>query len=247
MISKTDNFWRKDAQRGEIIIYELLGRHPRIVSYPSHGYNPISFELLLQHHPWGDLNWYLQQHPEVPFQDRLAWAVEIAQGIAYLHSKEVVWNDMHLGKVLVTDDLHIVLCDFGGSYVKPDPTYFFKIGPPLPYIWPDGYYGQTIKRQDIFGFGVIIVLPLVLRHLSMNSTNFSIRIRTRSSTPCLKPFFLTLHESSITVLEFRTSPALTCFNGATLLGPNIVQMENLGAVLDSGVEEDDREDEDIKQ
>ena len=66
MISKTDNFWRKDAQRGEIIIYELLGRHPRIVSYPSHGYDPASFELLLQHHPWGDLNWYLQQLRKFP-------------------------------------------------------------------------------------------------------------------------------------------------------------------------------------
>ena len=30
MISKTDNFWPKDVKRGEIIIYELLGRHPRI-------------------------------------------------------------------------------------------------------------------------------------------------------------------------------------------------------------------------
>ena len=99
MTSELDNFWRKDGQHGEII-YELLGLHPRIVSY--HGHDPVSFQLLLQHHPKGDLNCYLQEHPEVPFQNRLAWAVEIAQGIAYLHSKEVVWNDLHLGNVLVT-------------------------------------------------------------------------------------------------------------------------------------------------
>ena len=173
MTSKTDDFWRKDGQRGEMIIYELLGpsRHPRIVSY--HGYDPVSFELLLQRHPKGNLNRYLQQHPEVPFQDRIAWAVEIAQGIAYLHSKEVVWNDMHLGNVLVTDDMHVVLCDFGGSYLKPDPTYSFEIGPPLPYACPDGYYAQTNKRQDIFGFGVMLFIILSKRYPHCPTSGFA--------------------------------------------------------------------------
>jgi hypothetical protein len=68
----TVDLWRKDGQREEImmIIYELLGRHPRIVTY--HGHDPVTFELrvLLQHLPNGDLNGYLQQHPEVPFQNR---------------------------------------------------------------------------------------------------------------------------------------------------------------------------------
>ena len=171
MTSELGDFWRKDGQRGEMIIYELLGRHPRIVSY--HGHDPVSFELLLQRHPKGDLIRYLQQQPEVSFQNRLAWAVEIAQGIAYLHSKEVIWNDMHLGNVLVTDDLHVVLCDFGGSYVKPDPTYFFNIGPPLPYICPDDYYGLTNKRQDIFGFGVMLFVILSKRYPHCPTSGFT--------------------------------------------------------------------------
>jgi hypothetical protein len=56
---------------------------------------------------------------------------------------------MHLGNVLVTDDLHVVLCDFGGSYLKPDPRYLYNIGPPLPYICPDNYYGRTNKRVSV--------------------------------------------------------------------------------------------------
>jgi hypothetical protein len=71
-IFKVVDSWRKDGQREEImtrmIIYELLGRHPRIVTY--HGHDPVTFELLLQHLPNGDLNGYLQQHLEVPFQNR---------------------------------------------------------------------------------------------------------------------------------------------------------------------------------
>ena len=182
MTSEPVDFWRKDGQRGEMIIYELLGRHPRIVTY--HGHDPVTFELLLQRHPKGDLKYYLQQHPEVPFQDRLTWAVEIAQGIAYLHSKEVVWNDMHLGNVLVTDDLHVVLCDFGGSYLKPDPKYFFNIGPPLPYICPDNYYGRTNKRQDIFGFGVMLFIILSKRYPHCPTSGF---------TPSINEFDETFH------------------------------------------------------
>ena len=180
MTSELVDLWRKDGQRGEMIIYELLGRHPRIVTY--HGHDPVSFELLLQRHPKGDLCSYLQQHPEVPFQTRLAWAVEIAQGIAYLHSKEVIWNDMHLGNVLVTDDLHVVLCDFGASYLKPSSTYFFNIGPPLQFTCPDNYYGRTNKRQDIFGFGVILFLILSKRYPHCPTSGFTPSINELDKT-----------------------------------------------------------------
>ena len=91
--SELVDLWRKNGQRGEMSVHELLGRHLRIVAY--HGHDPVSFELLLQRHPKGDLNYKIRKFL------RLAWAVEIAHGIAYLHSKEVIWNDMHLGNVLV--------------------------------------------------------------------------------------------------------------------------------------------------
>jgi serine/threonine protein kinase len=162
MTSELVDPWRKDGRIVEMKVYELLGRHPRIVAY--HGHDPVTFELLLQRLPNGCLDRYLPQHPEVPFQNRLAWAIEIAQGIAYLHSKDVVWNDTHLGNVLVTDDLHVVLCDFGGSYINPVHSQLFDSGPPLPYVCPSGYTGLTIKRQDIFGFGVILFVLLSKRY-----------------------------------------------------------------------------------
>ena len=162
MTSELVDLWRKDGRLVEMKIYELLGRHPRIVTYLGH--DPVTFQLLLQHLPKGNLDNYLQQHPEVPFQNRLAWAIEIAQGIAHLHSKDIVWNDTHLGNVLVTDDLHVVLCDFGGSYVNPDHWKRFDTVPPVPYVCPNGYYGRTIKRQDIFGFGVMLFVLLSKRY-----------------------------------------------------------------------------------
>ena len=124
---------------------------------------------------------------------------------------------MHLGNVLVTDDLHVVLCDFGGSYVKPDPTYFFNIGPPLPYTCPDGYYGQINKCQDIFGFGVLFFIILSKRYPHCPTSGFApsidefdriFHLHQDHKFDALPEAIL--HESSITFLESRTSPALTC-------------------------------------
>ena len=166
----SDLLWRKDGRLVEKHIYELLGSHPRIVAY--HGHDPVTFELLLQRLPKGDLDSYLQQHPELSFQNRIAWAIEIVQGIAHLHSKGVVWNDTHFGNVLVTDDLHIVLCDFGGSYVNPDGWQHFDTAPPLPYVCPMGYCPK-IKRQDIFGFGVMLFVILSKRYPHCPTRGFS--------------------------------------------------------------------------
>ena len=89
---------------------------------------------------------------------------------------------MHLGNVLVTDDLHVVLCDFGASYLKPSSTYFFNIGPPLPFTCPDNYYGRTNKRQDIFGFGVILFLILSKRYPHCPTSGFTPSINELDKT-----------------------------------------------------------------
>jgi hypothetical protein len=59
---------------------------------------------------------------------------------------KVLYGMTNLGNVLVTDDLHIVLCGFDGSCVNPDRWYEFDTSPPLPYVCPIGYTGIKNKR-----------------------------------------------------------------------------------------------------
>ena len=58
-------------------------------------------------------------------------------------------------------------------FSSPDPTYFFKIGPPLPYICPDDYYGRTNKRQDFLGFGVMLFVILSKRYPHCPTSGFT--------------------------------------------------------------------------
>ncbi|KAA1476685.1 kinase-like protein [Dentipellis sp. KUC8613] len=153
----------KDKDGSEQNIYETLGPHPRIVKYL--GSEPLNGAVMLTTLRNGSLFRHMRNRPGhvVPLATRLTWAVEIAQGLAHLHARDVIWADPHLDNVLLTDDYHAVLCDFGLSVHKAPYFYKFRRGPPPTYLCPIGYCVDTPRRTDIFGFGVMFFVLLTNR------------------------------------------------------------------------------------
>ncbi|KIJ32307.1 hypothetical protein M422DRAFT_783450 [Sphaerobolus stellatus SS14] len=151
-----------DPQEKERMVYKLFGRHPHILTY--YGEDDETGELILQHLPNGSLSSYLINHPDTPLWRRVEWAREIAKAIAYLHTQGVVWYNIHLGNVLVADDMHVVLSDFKHSLIRPSDDYNCQHLPPLQYACPRSYFGRTSRRQDIFGFGVLLFALLADRY-----------------------------------------------------------------------------------
>ncbi|KAJ7247657.1 kinase-like domain-containing protein [Mycena haematopus] len=113
-------------------------------------------------HPNGDLWTYLVDH-KVPLSTRIEWAVQIAEGLAHLHSHSIVWADAHFRNILVTGDGSIVLCDFAFSVSNPGRWHSFTTAPPPIFIAPWGYYGRPATYVDIFGFGVMLFALLTDR------------------------------------------------------------------------------------
>lgn len=157
MIMKGKIF-RKDDDANEEAIYKILGSHPRIVHYL--GTDDHTGEIMLPLLQNGDLFSYLISHTNIPIAARLTWAVEIVQGLAHLHARDVIWADPHLCNILLTDEYHVVLCDFGLSIHNAPYYYKFARGPPPIYLCPLGYYGESPRRVDIFGLGVILFVLL---------------------------------------------------------------------------------------
>ncbi|KAF8912457.1 hypothetical protein CPB85DRAFT_1252725 [Mucidula mucida] len=83
----------------------LQSGHPstRIVAFL--GLADYDQYIRLQYHPLGDLWTYIAEKSP-PLSLRIQWAVEVAEGIAHLHAKSIVWADAHLRNILVTEDLH---------------------------------------------------------------------------------------------------------------------------------------------
>jgi serine/threonine protein kinase len=152
-----------DVERfeSEVAIYARLGSHERILR--CHGLHPTEKALRFDYLPRGSLAGYLEHTGlnNVSYDTRLQWMVDVAEGIAYLHSKGVVWVDATPSNMLLTNDLRIVLSDFSGSGMPP--KYLPSIEP--HGVWVEPYktqkYAVFTETQDRFAFGTLVFVLLL--------------------------------------------------------------------------------------
>ncbi|KIK77318.1 hypothetical protein PAXRUDRAFT_835029 [Paxillus rubicundulus Ve08.2h10] len=122
--------------------------------------------------PWfsnGSLSSYLSKHEAMDLSGRQGLLFDIASGLRYLHSQDVVHGDLHSGNVLVDDNGRACLTDFGLSVILQDfpGTSYLKssVCGALRYADPDlvrqvqaepareGKVVYPTKPSDIYSFG----------------------------------------------------------------------------------------------
>lgn len=109
-------------------------------------------------------------HP-VSLDDALAWMIEIAEGIAYLHAQTPPWvhGDLKLDNVLLSEAGEVRLADFGQSRKIEDRFVETAGAGAWPYLAPEilGKNTEGIGRRyicsDIYAFGVILYRMLTGR------------------------------------------------------------------------------------
>ncbi|KAJ7501995.1 kinase-like domain-containing protein [Mycena galericulata] len=132
----TDLFYKTEHEA-----HVRVGDHPRIVRY----YGWDNRGLLFEKHEGGDLLSRLltQRDPPPSLTVRLQWASDVAEGMAFLHSKGVIWVDVSMANVLLSDDWQrALLCDLGGASILPMPSY-----KPLPAAYTD----TTVSLHPMMG------------------------------------------------------------------------------------------------
>ncbi|KAJ7488144.1 kinase-like domain-containing protein, partial [Mycena latifolia] len=85
------------------------------------------------------------------------WGAQIAEGLAFLHSHNIVWADCNPVNMLLTADLDILLGDFGGSGIAEGQT---NVIPLLYYLDPSRDFASQFKgkrRLDIYAFGCVFL------------------------------------------------------------------------------------------
>ncbi|KZT67854.1 hypothetical protein DAEQUDRAFT_693396 [Daedalea quercina L-15889] len=110
----------------------------------------------------GSLVSYLKGLPSLDSVDLLKMIHEIAKGMAYLHSKEVLHGDLKGANVLVDDRGHCVISDFGQSEIKSE--IYRLSGTPTPHgtlRWqaPElmaGHSGLT-QQIDVYAFAICCI------------------------------------------------------------------------------------------
>ena len=165
---KTVSMWGQDREEETDFRMRFLneaqaaGRlhHAGIVSIFDVGENPENQEqyIVLEYVAGESLNRILAREKKLPLSQALKLAEEIAEALDYAHAQGVVHRDIKPGNILVTEDGHAKIADFG--IAKLNLAHFTLPGRVMgtpAYMAPEQLSGEGVDgRSDLFSLGVIL-------------------------------------------------------------------------------------------
>lgn len=95
---------------------------------------------------------------KVPFQtgQLISLLMDIAVGMNFLHSLNIVHRDMHLDNFLLSHDFYVKICDFGmGKIIDEHETNTADVGAMIIRA-PESYTTQHGTQCDVWSFGVVL-------------------------------------------------------------------------------------------
>lgn len=134
--------------------------HAGIVSIFDVGENPENKEayIVLEYVSGESLSKILAREKKLPLPMALQLADEIAVALDYAHAQGVVHRDIKPGNILVTEDGHAKIADFG--IAKLNLAHFTLPGRVMgtpAYMAPEQLSGEGVDgRSDLFSLGVIL-------------------------------------------------------------------------------------------
>ena len=112
----------------------------------------------------------------VPIAQAVTWGTELADALAYLHSKGIVHRDLKPENILVSDDGRLVIIDFGSALQEGARRLTWRnltegVGTP-DYMSPEQIQGgRGDQRSDIYAWG-ILMYELLSGHVPYGGDNW---------------------------------------------------------------------------
>lgn len=102
-------------------------------------------------------------YAKVPLETALRLAQEIAEALSYAHARGVVHRDIKPANIMITEDEHAKIMDFGVA--RLDLSHRTQTGVLMgtpAYMSPEQLMGHAVDgRSDIFSLGVVLYTMLV--------------------------------------------------------------------------------------
>ncbi|KAF0414656.1 serine/threonine protein kinase [Gigaspora margarita] len=161
VIKEVDNIDEKKYRK--IFINELKqhsrAKHPRIIQF--HGVTINKDEeiqyLVMEYANNGDLRLYLQKS-KTEWAEKIRLTIQIAEGMSYLHSKNIIHCDLHTGNILV-HNRDIKISDFGLSKKLESMINSQKLYGVVSFVDPkklESIKYVLNKKSDVYSIGVIM-------------------------------------------------------------------------------------------
>jgi serine/threonine protein kinase/ABC-type sugar transport system substrate-binding protein len=155
--SALDSSFRQRFEQEVAVIASL--EHLHIMPVYSYGIDGDFVYLAMRLSRGGTLA-ELMQREKLSQERVLELFTQIAQGLAYAHSKGVVHRDLKPSNILLDDDGNTYLTDFGLAKIlgkEADITHSGNVVGTPAYMSPEQLKGDTLDhRADIYGLGIIL-------------------------------------------------------------------------------------------
>ncbi|KRX09029.1 Sterile alpha motif/pointed domain [Pseudocohnilembus persalinus] len=154
----------------EAEILNKIGQHPNIVLFMGVSIDLQNQYLLTEYLECGSLYQLIHKSQyEISYEKLLFIFYNIAQGMKYLHSKNICHCDLKSQNILLDKNLNPKICDFGLSRVKlsdeEEVKNYKKKGKQLgTYQWmaPEIIRGQSYQKySDVYSFGMVLYEALI--------------------------------------------------------------------------------------
>ncbi|KAL7424813.1 spindle assembly checkpoint kinase [Cryptotrichosporon argae] len=140
--------------RREIQIMQEL-RHPNIIRLYGYFTDPANIYLMLEYAGQGELFRQLAKAGRFSEKRSARYVRQVADGLAYLHSKNVIHRDIKPENLLIGLNGEIKIGDFGWSVYSPEESQRTLCGT-LSYVSPEMVLGQPHGHAiDIWALGVL--------------------------------------------------------------------------------------------
>nr|XP_040224034.2 serine/threonine-protein kinase Nek7-like [Anopheles coluzzii] len=143
--------------------------HPRIIQYRGYYQTTTSWNIVLEYAERGNLATFLERRlAEGAFLNQhavMAKFGDIADGLVYLHQRNVIHRDLKPANVLICIDNRLKLADFGISKIMhEDDLNRTIVGTPL-YMAPEVARGKDYDyKSDVWALGIIFYELCMLEH-----------------------------------------------------------------------------------
>ncbi|KAJ0545804.1 putative protein kinase RLK-Pelle-RLCK-VIIa-2 family [Helianthus annuus] len=97
----------------------------------------------------------------LPWSTMIKIAIGAAQGLAFLHSVNVIYRDMKASNILLDEDYNAKVSDFGLAKLGPSPSVSHvttRVTGTYGYAAPEYVAtGHLYVKSDVYGFGVVML------------------------------------------------------------------------------------------
>ncbi|KAH9748720.1 protein kinase domain-containing protein [Citrus sinensis] len=139
----------------------LLSRlhNPNVIKFVAACKKPPVYCVITEYLSEGSLRAYLHklEHKTLPLPKLIAIALDIARGMEYIHSQGVIHRDLKPENVLIDQEFHLKIADFG---IACEEVYCDALSDdPGTYRWmaPEMIKHKSYGRKvDVYSFGLIL-------------------------------------------------------------------------------------------